>query len=671
MSAIGDVIRKAKALITGKSALGGGKAEMTDLYNSVASEEKLPPAENEAEVAAAVLAIFLRGLRAFEPWHKRSNDYRKWYRGEVRPDRPSFKTNANMNVIFSDIATVKPIIKDSLIKPGLFAVHKDKAAAGQTLDQRVSSLWRGSNFQSERASTIIQDLLVDGVKYFKTIYDGDIEEPRAIILDNRRCLHDPDALTFDESLWIGDAVLASIGETKAMFKNKAKNLVGSSVQYAGDDGKPKGPPSTDSSRSRTSTLNLEKPVAGGYELGRPDQSSSNTGQEWTRAEKIIRFELWFWDRTEDADGKALYPCGRIVTVAIGANKEGNALVGENSECLVLDDRGTPKWCHRLAKLKHKFPFDQVQCHEVGELWGLSEVHFKTDLQQLLNDAVNQTHDNWRSVNSGIWFVLKKFGLSEESFKNRPGHVVTLTAPNLDDVRKAALRIAPEPIANQTLPLINFYRDASNQTGGQGEILKGRPPPGVTSGIAIDKLSSWASGRFVFVSQNINACFIKIYFALACMVQDLAEIKVEKPGELVNYDKTPESPDRYVNYDPGEVVDVNFKVEATRQLTLENAIQLLSAAADLDSKGIPGMGALALSYSDDKGLMNSYTTLVDEAKAAQAKQQQDLLLAEKAKQDAATKAKLLELAMARMGGKSKEKGDDDGQKPESASTPKRD
>lgn len=581
-----------------------------DLYEKVMTEGCLPPKEDEEAVALAVLAIYVKAVEAFKPWHEKSDLYRRYYRGEERTKRPKSATstgfNPNHNIIFSDIEAVKPIIKDSLVKPGLYATESQYAEAGRQLDLRVGSLWRSTNFQSERAPKIIHDMLIDGVFHSKLIID-DNNEPTVISVSNRRIFFDWEAGSFDEAKWVGDAIMESVGDTKRKYKGKADAVAAQKAdEYKPEKDMPEGPPGRGTS-VRTTVMETAPGDIGG--TAAVANSSSDGSEKLKKSERIIQFELWFKDGAQKDDGTPLYPNGRLVVVGIGANKQEVALTGNQAEAVTLEDREPPKCYRKLFEKKGIFPFFQAQCHDDGDLWGLSEVAFKMDIQDLINDALYAIHQNWKSINSAIWFVLKKAGLSKSSFINRPGHVVEFDSSVTDDVRKAAVRFAPSSIGPDAIPLLGTYMGMSDKSGGQSDLLRGQAPANM-SGYAIDKLQSYGSGRFVFVGQALNNCYIQIYYGLACMVQDLAEIGAEQPGELINHEADANAQERYVRYDPSQVAQVTFKVEACRQLTQSEVIQLLSAAADMDAKsGIPGIGALALQYSDDKGLMNGYKDLI--------------------------------------------------------------
>jgi hypothetical protein len=152
-------------------------------------------------------------------------------------------------------------------------------------------------------------------------------------------------------------------------------------------------------------------------------------------------------------------------------------------------------------------------------------------------------------------------------------------------------------------------------------MAGRQPTGITAGNAIEALQSRAQGRFTTIGRNINKTFVELFYAISCCVQDFDQPHDQnydqKPLTLINEDADPADPSKkYVPYDPRQTQGIDFRTEVTRQMSLQDAAQLLNQAALLDKNGIPGMGELMLSYADDPSLKYKYKRIVEQFKQEQ-------------------------------------------------------
>ena len=601
------------------------------IATNVVSYEELPPADQPELVAKAVYALWVEDQKAFEPWWKASNLARNYYEGREKPNRASYKTNAMLNLIFSDIETIKPDIENVLVRPTLYATEQENLQGAEMLNMRTQNVWRDSNMHKEEASEIIHDTLMDGVVSFKVIYDrsmrGGRGDVRAMHIDNRRVTFRP-GKQIHTSPYICDTVIGSVGEARRMFR-KAKKMRGGNVEDLASKGMPKGPTGTDMP-SGTAFINLNVPVpdvgeAAGTGVQKIHDMGASDVNPFPEAKSVARIECWFWDKTEDKDGNLLYPEGRIVTVGVGMDGDGGT-TKKTPELMVLADRKNPY--EQLAQKKGIFPFFQAQCHKVGREWGLSEVFHRIDPQVLINDVINTTHDNWKLTNGAPTLGLAAAGVTIETWKPAPDHFIELNG-SVEDARKVIHRMEPIPIGHVSLPFLQAYTSLFERTGGAADALAGRKPEGVTAGYAITALQNRAKGRFTTIGKNINKTFVEVYYGIACCVQDFDTYYdqgyEEKPMTLISDDADPSDPAaKYMKYDPRMTAEMDFRTEVTRQMSLEEAGTLLNNAANLDKTGIPGMGELMLSYADDPSLRYKYIKLIQQAKAeAQAAAEQQM------------------------------------------------
>jgi hypothetical protein len=145
---------------------------------------------------------------------------------------------------------------------------------------------------------------------------------------------------------------------------------------------------------------------------------------------------------------------------------------------------------------------------------------------------------------------------------------------------------------------------------------------------------------------MNNTNVRLYYDIGCIVQDLdsefnGETGEQQQIDLVDTEKELDDEERFEEFDPEAIKDTRFRVVVSRKMSLRQALTLLAAVIDLDSKGIPGSGKLALSYADgDKSLQFAYNELLENFK----KEQEAAAAAEaKALKDAEEQKVALELA----------------------------
>ena len=210
--------------------------------------------------------------------------------------------------------------------------------------------------------------------------------------------------------------------------------------------------------------------------------------------------------------------------------------------------------------------------------------------------------------------------------NEPGQTIIIENPDTNPATAVAT-IAPPSIGNQTLPFLQAYLSANEQMSGVADVIVGRRPAGVTAGVAIGQLQDRADNKFIFIARNINNGFVKVYEGLAALIQDFEGAKSFVP---IPNEEDPQAQE-FQEFNPEKIENLIFRVEPVKQMTLPDAVQLLTTASQLDQV-LPGMGELALTYAEDKRLLNNYKQLLkkmeQKAKEQQriAQEQQDAMLA---------------------------------------------
>ena len=622
----------------------------------IASRQSI--SEDPKKGGAEVYALYVAALPEFRKWWEYIDRCQKYYRGEAKPaTRGKNRTNANHNIVFADIETLKPAIRANLVSPTLYAETPDGLDAGRKLNLRTENAWRDSGVMDELQEEMLQDVTVDGTEYLKTIYDKKVKDVRVVTADARRIMFDPSVRhNFHKSWWVMDVTTATKAEIEEEIKGANVEAAGP-TQLESEKGMPSGPvPVGLISSNAASSIASQTPPGGVPTVviyGGSAEGGSGAFSFSDSVKRVLKIEMWLWDRTknaenaEKADGGLKYPEGRRLTVAVGIkSKDGK---GESAlpETVVLEDIKNP--CVNLARQLHEFPIVQIQCHKVKQILGLSEASVRADMQDLVNDALNQMHDNWRFNNSPVRIVHKRYGLNKDNVINAPDNVIVIDAP-VEDVRRAIAFDRPPSMIGDAVNVLGFYLKLNEEGGGAVDAMAGRNPGG-DSGVAIAQLQTKAQGRFYTIAKNINGGCRKAYAHVALCAQDF-DSKYGEPIWLINEESEHDKPDsRYVKYDPAETEGIKFKIEIGRKLSAQEVMIALQGAAQMESvTGIPGMGELILEHLEERKLLLSWRQLRKNAEQAAQKEREYETAADAAKQrfDAAKRisVKALEVASER-------------------------
>ena len=609
-----------------KNTVAPGEFDPKELLKQFERTQELP--KNEKDIGRTILAMYMRGVQALKPWHNASNLYRKYYKGDRVLKKAKFQANTKLNVILSNVEIIKPVLESAMVKPGIFATRPDDTEQAQALEYRTAQEWKESGMQTDYAARLLHGILIDGSVYLKIVYD---ERARVILIDDRRIVFDPDAASFDESLWIADAVLGSVGETKFMFKGKSPEPA--VRELATKEGASTGPPPHETGAIAvhpSSGLTGYVETVGGvteYATGSPffTSLSSDIQDAYQKSERVLRIEMWVRDLAQGKNKELLYPNGRIVTIGVGATAQNSPSNMTDPEILILNDIQNPYTT--LYKRSRRFPFVQIQCHDVGDICGLSEIFSQLATQDMIIDVLNAIHDNFKLNNNCLKIVHRRSGITQEQLTNEPGKTIFLETDLPPS--EAIFTERPPFIAGHMLPVLDAYLRLNERASGVADVIAGRKPAGVTAGVAIENLQDRADNKFLFVARNINNAFIRAYTALACALQDFDEGTTYIPVE--DFEEGAEPEEQFIEHNAAQVKSTTFRAECARQMKQVLVIQLLQLVAKMD-EAVPGLGGLALEYSEDKRLRNMYKQLRDNLEKKMAEQQKAAMEAQAQQQE---------------------------------------
>ena len=202
--------------------------------------------------------------------------------------------------------------------------------------------------------------------------------------------------------------------------------------------------------------------------------------------------------------------------------------------LIVEMAGVPLYIGDLP-LKTSYSYDHAGYYRVpGRFWyrgmvedlicpqdGLNKI--EQSLQ--LNDAFN--------VNS-IWLCPTESGIAEGSIKNKPGTVLRYTYPFKPD------RVPGEQMPPQIMERRLGYANDMQEISGVRDVIQGGAPPGVTAGVALNRLGEEAEGMFDPIAKRydrfVERCetkklqFVQAYYTapryMALEVEDGNVVEIE-------------------------------------------------------------------------------------------------------------------------------------------------
>jgi hypothetical protein len=157
--------------------------------------------------------------------------------------------------------------------------------------------------------------------------------------------------------------------------------------------------------------------------------------------------------------------------------------------LIVESDGIPLLIGDLP-LDRESSYDHCGYHRVlGRFWHRGVVEDMIPPQDGINklEQALQLNDAF-NINS-IWTVPEESGIPERGLKNRPGLMVRYRYP-----------FKPERVPGEGLPPQIFerrvgYREDIERVSSVQNVIQGTAPPGVTAGVALNRLGEEAEGAF--------------------------------------------------------------------------------------------------------------------------------------------------------------------------------
>jgi hypothetical protein len=439
------------------------------------------PTPEEKKAKKLVERLLEKAKKHRGKFDSRWQDYYKMFRGKQwKEQRPSYRHSEVVNMIFSHIQTVVPILADARQRFEFIPEEPQDTEFAKILDQKAESDWIRGNWSYKLTET-----LYDGHFYGTGMtslgYDPKAKFGKGAIefksCDPNYCFPDPVATDVNEkSKFFIYAEPEDLECLKAEYPEHAKYLKADLVDFLNDDRQDLQDVRYKSPVDSTETM--EGASADAYKGG--DKALKITC--YVKSDEYDEEEKKSLDKTTGAEKveyerKLRYPNGRKIVVAGG---------------IVVSDGPNP-FDDGL------FPYARfVNYMDPRSFWGISEIEVLESPQKTFNKLISFALDVLTLMGNPIWVVDTNSEVDVDNLFNRPGLIVE-KSPGSEVRREEGVQLQP-----YVLQMVGMMRDWFNEAGGAQDVTRGVKPEGITAASAISQLQEAAQTRIRQKSRNLDA-----------------------------------------------------------------------------------------------------------------------------------------------------------------------
>ena len=464
--------------------------------------------------------------------------------------QPSWQSTPTVNLTWSVIQTILPIMTDNRPSMSVLARHPEHEATATVLTHVLDWLW-DENGMDVRLPRTVLNTLIFGNGFCKVLWDpsarnglGDI---RIVEVDPAHMFVAPYARDLDDAEYVIHAENLPKAVAERMFQD----------QLARESG------------PRAPELTLERNIT--------SQKTTTGGES---------------DFLRTTDGGAVYP---VTTGEDGesAGKSDDRLVtvlerwkrmkdGTLWQTVVVNSKLI---LHRPSPFRHgKYPFVHFMDHpHTWSLWAMGEVQQVERLQLEINKRRGHILDILRYTSNPILVVDPASGIEYESIVARPGLVLPA-----EGGPQAIGWLQPPQIPAALFEINQVDKQDFDIVLGNVDVLQGRRPEGIEAGIAIEMLQEAANVRMRLKVRFMESAIKRLGQLVIAMVQEF--YTTERIFKIAGSEAT--LMNRPLTNDAAQWVSINVPKEAqigpdgTPIIDYENKIPM-PEEAEFDVRVTPG------------------------------------------------------------------------------------
>lgn len=439
--------------------------------------------------ARRLFAIASRARDALTDQWSRYYDWARGYQWDEAVRRPSWRSKAQSNYIFANIAAKTSLVTDA--RPNLRALPRTEKQIEllKEINAQLGYLWELQGMDAKHMETMAGTLIL-GTYFQKPYWDPSLKdglgEVATCLRDPAFIFPDPGAVTVNgegSGEFIFDVQPMSLEQIGRLWPEKAHLVRAETIPYdfftrrnirrwyqTPVDRKP--------------NILRSIPIVGGM-FGAGANRRTEIDDQGVDIERALVFELCLKDdrvrevevEDEDEDGnkkkkiQAVYPYGRHIVYA------GDVLLTDPEEELPEMYEG-------------RFPLVRYRDYLwPDEFWGGGEVEQTLEIQREMNYQRARISDHMNYFTNGQWVASKRSGLTVDTITNRPNSVVFVN--DIGQIRRETGLPLPSGMTDY---LRLLQRDHENISGDPGLVSQGRLPERVVSGKAIDEVQEAQQNR---------------------------------------------------------------------------------------------------------------------------------------------------------------------------------
>jgi hypothetical protein len=386
------------------------------------------------------------------------NEIPDFYRGNSQwgEERPSHKLSPVLNFVQQSIERKVSQMTDTKPYMDILPYHDPLNEVAQALEAIVASKWSEQSLDMTLTDVVFFSELY-GTCGVNTCYDKMIDDITVKCVDPR-CLNFDPMVMSSQDLWMAEYVRLDTVLPTSLLKQKY--------------------PAKASEIQDDAPFTFKKPVEKGLTGRQVRKPISHVRGNKGAIKRSIVKEYWLKDRSM-ARGKEKYPGGRHITVGGGA---------------IVQDGANPYWDSR-------HPIDILDWHRNPDsAWGQGDVLGLMELQRLINKLIAVVSENGILMTNAIWMGDSNALTAKDwdALDNVPGLKVKKRPGSKLE------RVSPPPLSQSVFQLIAYLEKALEKLSGHTEVVQGKSPGEVKSGIAIEALQTAAMSLIRLKARSLES-----------------------------------------------------------------------------------------------------------------------------------------------------------------------
>lgn len=439
-----------------------------------------------------------------DEWRK----YRRYYEADQwKKNRATWRANNVINVIFSVIETVHPLLTDDLPMLSAKPREEENYPQAEMLSAAFEFLHEKLNIYTT-VSASLWDALLYGSGILKVTWDAD-DEPRAFkdkesgkfydlasggLSDEpvvqpigEVCVErispfflypDPAGTSFDDCAYVVEAKPVDMSYIRKRWPQFADRISPDDVGL---------PSLTGTWDNKPLVVDFTKVAGSNYQLTHDPRYLGIDGQgqdEGNKRTRVMLYEVWVNDvglltnatSSDFGELQSKYPNGRIITMAGG---------------IILDDKANPFGGEKFPYVK----FDDYTLNDV--FWGMGECKQLMTLQKEINKRSCQLIENAELIANPKTLIPDGSGIDIDEWTSRPGEVHPIHGEYEPKF------MIPPPLPGYVFNHLEATKHDVEWISGVNEVMMGQGGGGITSASAINALREAAQTKIRKKVRNRN------------------------------------------------------------------------------------------------------------------------------------------------------------------------